>query len=282
MRKLAEEEIAQADGAERGVLERLLDEVCSDPGEDQRSVVMEIRAGTGGEEAALFAGDLFRMYCRYAQKNGWKAEVLDRSDSDMGGLKQIVLSIEGPGVWRKLRLESGGHRVQRVPETEAQGRIHTSLATVAVLPEAREMEVQVNPGDLEVSFVHAQGPGGQNVNKVSSAVRIVHKPTGITVKCQEQRSQHKNLNLAMKIMLARLYEMQQQERKDKRDELRRTQVGSGDRNERVRTYNFPQDRVTDHRIGLDVFGIQNVLMGDIDRLVDGLASWDRVERVKSL
>ena len=282
MQGLAREEIAAADRQEQAVLEEALEELCSDPEMSRRNVIMEIRSGTGGEEAALFAADLLRMYTHYAQSNGWKIELLDRSATDMGGFKQVALSISGHGVWQKLRYESGGHRVQRVPVTESQGRIHTSLATVAVLPEAEEVDVELNPDDLDVTFMRSQGPGGQNVNKVSSCVRIVHKPTGITVKCQEEKSQHKNRKLAMKMLRAQLYEQQQEEQKEKRDELRRTQVGSGDRNERIRTYNFPQDRVTDHRIGLDVFGIENVLMGDLDRIVDALAEQDRQARIQAL
>jgi len=282
MRRLAEEEIAEAQQAEARVTDEALDLLVADAEDQTRNVIMEIRSGTGGEEAALFAADLFRMYSHYAQQHGWQIELLDRSVTDMGGFKELVFSISGKGAWRKLRFESGGHRVQRVPATESQGRIHTSLATVAVLPEAQEVDVQIDPGDLDVSFMRSQGPGGQNVNKVSSCVRIVHKPTGITVKCQEQKSQHKNRLLALKILRAKLYEESQRESKQKRDALRRSQVGSGDRNERIRTYNFPQDRVTDHRIGLDVFGIENVLMGNCDRIFHALEEWDKQARLSAL
>ena len=282
LRRLAEDEIAEAERAEARAVEEALDLLLSDVQDAARNVLMEIRSGTGGEEAALFAADLFRMYSHYAQRHGWQLELLDSSVTAMGGFKEIIFSISGRGAWQKLRFESGGHRVQRVPETESQGRIHTSLATVAVLPEAEEVDVKIDPNDLDISFMRSQGPGGQNVNKVSSCVRIVHQPTGITVKCQEQKSQHKNRQLAMKILRARLFEQQERERKAERDELRRSQVGSGDRNERVRTYNFPQDRVTDHRIGLDVFGIETVLMGDCDRMVDALAEWDKQARLSAL
>ncbi len=282
MQGLAREEIAEAERTEQKVLERALDLLLSDAGEEDRNVIVEIRSGTGGEEAALFAADLFGMYARYAEKQGWQVEILDRSLTDRGGFKQVTFSVSGAGASKKLRYESGGHRVQRIPVTESQGRIHTSLATVAVLPEAREVDVAIRPEDLDITFMRSQGPGGQNVNKVSSCVRIVHKPTGIAVKCQEESSQHKNRKLALKMLRAMLYRQQEQEQKDRRDELRRSQVGSGDRNERIRTYNFPQDRITDHRIGLDVFGIENVLMGDCDRLFDALAQWDKQQRIKAL
>lgn len=282
MMELARQEIQEAEEAESNVYRELLDLLCSDPEQDRRSVVMEIRSGTGGDEASLFAADLFRMYTHYAQKRGWNVKVMDKSVTDMGGFKYIIVNVRGDGVWEKLQYESGGHRVQRIPETESQGRIHTSLATVAVLPEAKEVDIKINPDDLDVSFMRSQGPGGQSVNKLNSCVRMVHKPTGITVKCQEEKSQHKNRKLALKLLRTRLYERQQEKQKEKRDELRRSQVGSGDRNERVRTYNFPQDRITDHRIGLDVFGIEKVLAGELDELVEGLAAWDREERVKKL
>ena len=280
--QLAREEVEEARAAEQRLLAEALELMLSDPQQAGRNVIVEVRSGTGGEEAALFAADLFGMYTRYAQRKGWKVELLDSSVTDRGGFREVIFSVSGPGTWQKLRFESGGHRVQRVPVTESQGRIHTSLATVAVLPEAQEVEVKINPEELDVTFMRSQGPGGQNVNKVSSCVRIVHKPTGIAVKCQEQKSQHKNRQLAMKILRARLYELRQQEDKQQRDELRRSQTGSGDRNERIRTYNFPQDRVTDHRIGLSVFGIQDFLMGNDDQMLDSLAEWDRQQRVSAL
>jgi peptide chain release factor 1 len=282
MAEMARDEISEADETESEVFEELIDLLCSDPEKDRRNIVIEIRSGTGGEEAALFAADLFRMYSHYAQQNGWKVKVMDKSVTDRGGFKYIIASVSGNGTWEKLRYESGGHRVQRIPETESQGRIHTSLATVAVLPEAKEVDVKINPEDLDVSFMRSQGPGGQSVNKLNSCVRMVHKPTGITVKCQEEKSQHKNRKLALKLLRTKLYEKQQEEQKERRDELRRSQVGSGDRSQRIRTYNFPQYRITDHRIGLDVFGIEKVLSGDLDELVEALAAWDHAERVRQL
>jgi len=282
MAELAEQEIEACEAELEGLFQEVLGLFIDEEGERDRNVIMEIRAGTGGEEAALFAADLFRMYCRYAEKKGWQVEQFDSSTTDMGGFREVIISISGPGAWQKLRYESGGHRVQRIPVTESQGRIHTSLATVAVLPEAREVEVKIDPKDLDVSFMRSRGPGGQKVNKTSSCVRIVHLPTGITVRCQDEKSQHANRKKAMKILRSRLYELYREQHDQRRDALRRSQVGSGDRNERIRTYNFPQDRITDHRIGLDVFGIQNVLMGNCDDLFDGLAEYDRQQRIKLL
>jgi peptide chain release factor 1 len=279
--QLAREEIAECEQKEERLMQDVVVLLLSDEMEAGRNVIVEIRAGTGGEEAALFAGDLCRMYTHYAEKRGWKVEAMDASPTDLGGMKEIVLGISGRGAWQKLRYESGGHRVQRVPQTESQGRIHTSLATVAVLPEAEDVDLEVKPEDIEMSFMRSRGPGGQKVNKTSSAVRLVHKPTGITVRCQDEKSQQANRKKAMKVLRAKLYEMQERERHQQRDALRRSQVGSGDRNERVRTYNFPQDRITDHRIGLDVFGIESFLMGDCDRMFDALAEHDRQERVRA-
>lgn len=282
MAELVEDELQEAEQTESEVYQQLLDLLCSDPEQEHDSIVMEIRSGTGGDEAALFAADLFRMYSHYAQVHNWKIKVMDKSVTDRGGFKYLIVNIRGGNVWDKLRYESGGHRVQRIPETESQGRIHTSLATVAVLPEAKEVDIKIDPEDLDVSFMRSQGPGGQSVNKVNSCVRMVHKPTGISVKCQEEKSQHKNRKLALKLLRTKLYERRQERQKEKRDELRRSQVGSGDRNERIRTYNFPQDRVTDHRIGLDVFGVEKILSGEIDELVNAVAKWDKKERIKQL
>ncbi len=279
--QLAAMEIEEAEGEEGRLMEELIELLVSDEAESRRNVIVEVRAGAGGEEAALFARDLLEMYCRYAEKQGWKAELMDASPTDLGGMKEAVFSVCGPGAYRKLRYESGAHRVQRVPQTESQGRIHTSVATVAVLPEARQVEVQLDPSEIEMSFIRSSGPGGQHVNKTSSCVRLVHKPTGITVRCQDEKSQQANRKKAMKVLRARLYEKQQQERHARRDALRRAQVGTGERNERVRTYNFPQDRITDHRIGLDVFGIESFLMGQCDRMFDALAEHDRRERIRA-
>ena len=277
--ELAREEIAEADRDEARLLSEAIEFLIADDAEANRNVIMEIRPGTGGEEAALFAADLFRMYCRYAEKKGWKTEIINAHQTDLGGFREVIFSISGRAVWKKLRYESGGHRVQRVPETESQGRIHTSLATVAVLPEPREVEVDIKPEDLDMSFVRSSGPGGQHVNKTSSCVRIVHKPTGITVRCQDQKSQQANRKKAMQVLRARLYEHLERQRRDRRDALRKSQVGSGDRNERIRTYNFPQDRMTDHRIGLDMFGLDGILMGNCDELFEALADYDRQKRV---
>ncbi|KPK65377.1 MAG: peptide chain release factor 1 [Planctomycetes bacterium SM23_32] len=279
--QLATEELEEADAAEERLLQEVVELLLSDEAESRRNVIVEVRAGTGGEEAALFARDLFRMYTRYAESQGWKTELMDASPTDLGGMKEVVFSVSGRGAYRKLRYESGGHRVQRVPETESQGRIHTSLATVAVLPEAREVEVKIDPGDVEMSFMRSRGPGGQHVNKTSSCVRLVHKPTGIAVRCQDEKSQQANRKKAMKLLRARLYEQQQRQQHETRDALRRSQVGSGDRNERIRTYNFPQDRITDHRIGLDLFGIESFLMGGCDRMFDALAAYDRQRRIEA-
>jgi peptide chain release factor 1 len=282
LQQLAREEIEEAGVEEERLLQEVVDLLVSDEQEADRNVIMEIRAGTGGEEAALFAADLFRMYTRYAEKRGWKTELMDSSTTDLGGMREVVFSITGRGAWDRLCHESGGHRVQRVPQTESQGRIHTSLATVAVLPEAEDIDIQIEPDDIEMSFIHSSGPGGQHVNKTSSCVRLVHKPTGITVRCQDEKSQQANRKKAMKVLRAKLYEMQLREHREERDAMRRSQVGSGDRNERIRTYNFPQDRITDHRIGLDVFGIETFLMGDCERMFDALAVYDRQERIKAL
>ena len=281
LRELAEAELPQLEVKRAELLEGLQEKLVTGDDASISSVILEIRAGTGGEEAALFARDLFRMYTRYAESQGWKTELMDASPTDLGGMKEVVFSVSGRGAYRKLRYESGGHRVQRVPETESQGRIHTSLATVAVLPEAREVEVKIDPGDVEMSFMRSRGPGGQHVNKTSSCVRLVHKPTGIAVRCQDEKSQQANRKKAMKLLRARLYEQQQRQQHETRDALRRSQVGSGDRNERIRTYNFPQDRITDHRIGLDLFGIESFLMGGCDRMFDALAAYDRQRRIEA-
>ena len=245
------------------------------------SLIMEVRAGTGGEEAALFARDLFDMYQRYAQAQGWKVEVLDFSPSDMGGVREVTMSISGEGAFRHLQFESGGHRVQRVPETETQGRVHTSLATVAVLPEATDVEVDIKDEDLQIDTMRAGGPGGQKVNKTESAIRITHLPTGIVVKCQDEKSQHKNKAKAMRVLRSRVLEKRQQELHDARAAHRKLQVGSGDRSERIRTYNFPQNRVTDHRINLTLHKLDQTIQGDLSELADALLKFDREERLNN-
>ncbi len=249
---------------------------------DEKNIIMEIRAGTGGEEAALFAADLFRMYSRYAEKKGWKIEVLDSHPTDLGGYKEICFQISGERAYSQLKFEGGVHRVQRVPETEAQGRIHTSAVTVAVLPEADEVEIEIDPKDIRVDVFRSSGHGGQSVNTTDSAVRITHLPTGIVVTCQDERSQHKNKARALKVLRARLLDMKIQQEESARAHHRKLQVGSGDRSERIRTYNFPQNRVTDHRIGLTLYSLDQVLDGDLQPIIDALIAADQAERLSQL
>ena len=248
---------------------------------DEKNVIVEIRGGAGGEEAALFANSLFRMYSMYAEARGWKSEVLNLNATELGGIKEISFSIEGEGAYSRLKFESGVHRVQRVPETEASGRIHTSTVTVAVLPEAEEVEFEINPGDLQIDTYRAGGAGGQHVNKTESAIRITHLPTGTVVECQDERSQHKNKDKAMKISRSRLYENARREQVAKIASERRTQVGTGDRSERIRTYNYPQGRVTDHRINLTLYKIDQIMNGVLDEILDGLITADQAERLRA-
>lgn len=248
---------------------------------DEKNVIVEIRAAAGGEEAALFAGDLYKMYTRYAENQGWKTELLSASYTDIGGFKEIVFVIEGHGAYSKLKFESGVHRVQRIPATESGGRIHTSTATVAVLPEAEEVEVEINPNDLRIDIFCSSGPGGQSVNTTQSAVRITHLPSGIVVSCQDEKSQLKNKEKALRVLRARLLEKVQQEKQGEQASERRSQVGTGDRSERIRTYNFPQGRVTDHRIGLTLHRLDSVLDGDLSELIGALVTSDQAERLKS-
>ena len=250
-----------------------------DPNDD-KNVIVEIRAGVGGEEAALFAHSLFRMYSMYADARRWRVEVDSVNETELGGVKEICFTIEGDGAWSRLKFESGVHRVQRVPETESGGRIHTSTATVAVLPEMEEVEVDLDPADVEMQVFRASGAGGQHVNKTSSAVRLIHRPTGMVVECQQERSQFQNRDRAMRILASRLYEAEQEKRSSEFTAERRSQVGTGMRNERIRTYNFPQGRVTDHRIGLTLYKIESVMDGDLDELMDALAAADQAERLK--
>jgi len=244
-------------------------------------LIMEIRAGTGGDEAALFAANLYEMYKRFAELRGWVIEVMDHSSTGLGGLKEIVFSVSGEGAYHQLQFESGGHRVQRVPETETQGRIHTSAATVAVLPEASEVEVEINPDDLRIDTFHASGPGGQKVNKTESAIRITHLPTGTVVQCQDEKSQHKNKAKAMRVLRSRVLEMKERQAQQERADQRRTLIGSGDRSQRVRTYNYPDGRVTDHRIGLSLYKLDQILQGNLDELIDALVEYDRQERLNA-
>lgn len=248
---------------------------------DEKNILLEIRAGTGGEEAALFAADLFRMYSRYAENQGWKVEVLSHSLTGLGGLKELIALIAGHRVYSRLKYESGVHRVQRVPITESQGRIHTSAVTVAILPEAEEVDVQINPEDLRVDVFRSSGPGGQSVNTTDSAVRITHLPTGLVVSCQDEKSQHKNKTKALKVLRARLLDLKQREQQQKIAQDRKSQVGTGDRSERIRTYNFPQGRITDHRLGLTLYRLEDMLAGNLDDLLNALLSYFRTEALKA-
>jgi peptide chain release factor 1 len=250
--------------------------VPKDPN-DTRNVILEVRAGTGGDEAALFAGDLFRMYTRYAENRGWQVELLSSAESEAGGFKEVIAMIHGQGAYSRFKYESGTHRVQRVPETETQGRIHTSACTVAVLPEAEDVEIDIDPSDLRIDLFRASGAGGQHVNKTESAVRITHIPTGVVVSCQDEKSQHKNKAKAMKVLQSRLLDAMQAEQQAKMAADRKSQVGSGDRSERIRTYNFPQGRCTDHRIGLTLYKLDAIMQGDLDELIDTLTTHDQAE-----
>ena len=247
---------------------------------DKKNVILEIRAGTGGEEAALFAQDLLRMYLRYAERRGWKAEIMDANDTGIGGIKEASVLIKGKGAYSRMKYESGTHRVQRVPETESSGRIHTSAATVAVLPEVDDVEVEINPNDVRVDVYRSSGNGGQCVNTTDSAVRLTHIPTGLVVTCQDEKSQIKNKDKAFKVLRSRLYDMKLQEQNAEISAERRSQVGSGDRSERIRTYNFPQGRVTDHRIGMTIYKLDSFLDGEIDEIVDGLITSNQAEKMK--
>lgn len=249
---------------------------------DEKNVIMEIRGGTGGEEAALFAADLLKMYSRYAEKKGWKVEILTANYTDIGGFKEVVVMIEGKGAFSRLKFESGVHRVQRIPVTESGGRIHTSAATVAVLPEAEEVDIMINPNDIRIDIFCSSGPGGQSVNTTQSAVRITHLPTGMVVSCQDEKSQHKNKDRAMKVLRARLLEKAEEEQAGEMASARKIMVGSGDRSERIRTYNFPQGRVTDHRINLSSYRLEEVLQGELDEFIDALITSDQAEKLKSV
>ncbi|PDO10399.1 MAG: peptide chain release factor 1 [Candidatus Reconcilbacillus cellulovorans] len=277
LRTLAERELKELEARRNEQEEQLKRLLLPKNPNDDKNVIMEIRGAAGGEEAALFAADLFRMYARYAESQGWKVEVLDANYSDLGGFKEVVFMVSGKGAYSKLKYESGAHRVQRVPVTESGGRIHTSTATVAVLPEAEEVEVEIDEKDLRIDLFCASGPGGQSVNTTKSAVRITHLPTGIVATCQDEKSQHRNKEKAMKVLRARLYEKKKAEEEAKYASERRSQVGTGERSERIRTYNFPQNRVTDHRIGLTLHRLEDVLGGDLEEIVTALAAAERAE-----
>ena len=282
MHDLAEEELKDLAAKKTGLFQELEALLAPKDPFDEKNIIMEIRAGTGGEEAALFAGELLRMYLRYAERRGWKTEILDANPTGLGGYKEAVFGIIGKGAYSKLKYESGTHRVQRVPKTETSGRIHTSAVTVAVLPEAEEVDVDINENDLKFEAFRAGGAGGQNVNKVSSAVRITHLPTGVVVECREERSQLQNREKAMKLLRAKLLQAAEEKERSKRDISRKIMVGSGDRSEKIRTYNYPQGRITDHRIGFSVYQLNDVLDGNLDAFIDALSTADRAAKLAKM
>jgi peptide chain release factor 1 len=282
MHDMAEQEIARLEGemeALYGQMRLLL--LPKDP-RDEKNVIVEIRAGTGGDEAGLFAADLYRMYTRYAEAQHWKTDILSFHDTGVGGYKEIIFEVKGKAAYSRLKYESGVHRVQRVPATEAQGRIHTSTATVAVLPEIEEVEIEIDPDDLHIDVYGSSGPGGQHMQKNATAVRITHRPSGMVVSCESERSQTQNKQRAMAVLRARLYEAEEERRRAERGEERRLQVGSAERSEKIRTYNYPQNRVTDHRIGLTVYRLESIMNGDIDEFIDELATTDQADRLQAI
>ena len=281
IRELAKEEVAGLRRRKEEIESRLKVLILPKDPNDSKNVMLEIRAGTGGEEAALFAGELYRMYSRYAETRGWRVEIMSSNQTGLGGFKEIIVNIEGQGAYSRLKFEGGVHRVQRVPATEGSGRIHTSAVTVAVLPEADEVEIAIDPKDIRVDVFRSSGPGGQSVNTTDSAVRITHVPTGIVVSCQDEKSQHKNRAKGMKILRARLLEKKQEEQRSEIAATRKSMVGSGDRSERIRTYNFPQGRLTDHRINLTIYQLDRVMEGDIDEIVEGLITHYQAEVLKA-
>ena len=281
LKELAEMEIEEA----RESLPRIEEElkillIPKDP-DDDKNIICEIRAGAGGEEAALFAGTLFRMYSMYAEKKHWKIDVLNENETELGGYKEVTFMVTGKGVYSRLKFESGAHRVQRVPDTESSGRIHTSAATVAILPVVEDVEIEINPADIKMEVYRASGAGGQHINKTSSAVRLIHEPTGIVAECQTERSQLQNREYAMRLLKSRLYEIEKQKQDEALANQRKSQVGSGDRSEKIRTYNYPQGRITDHRIGLSIYQMENFLNGDLDEMIDALITADRAEKLKN-
>ncbi len=277
VREMASAEVAELETELTALEEQLKLMLLPKDPNDQRNIILEVRAGTGGDEAALFAGDLFRMYCRYSDRQGWKVEVLNTAESEAGGYKEVIALISGKGVFSRFKYESGVHRVQRVPETETQGRIHTSACTVAVMPEADDVEVDINPSDLRIDLYRASGAGGQHVNKTESAVRITHIPTGVVVACQDEKSQHKNKARAMKVLKSRILDAMQAEQNAKMAADRKSQVGSGDRSERIRTYNFPQGRCTDHRVNLTLYKLEAIMQGDLNEVIDTLTTHAQAE-----
>ena len=280
--ELAKAEIEELTERKTRLVEEIKETLVMSDDASIGSVIVEIRPGTGGDEAALFARDLCNMYTRYAEKQGWKVEMLSFSASEIGGLKECVMNIKGPGVWADLGYEGGGHRVQRVPETETQGRVHTSAATVAVLPEPEDVDIQIDPNDVLEHVSRAGGPGGQSVNKINSAIKLEHVPTGITVSMRDEKSQHKNRAKAWRILKTRIYEHETQKVNAERESARKTMIGSGDRSSRIRTYNFPQNRVTDHRIGLSLYCLDKVILGEMEEIIDALKDHDKQQRLKNL
>ena len=280
LKELAEMEIEEAKEKLPKIEEELKILLIPKDPDDDKNIICEIRAGAGGEEAALFAGTLFRMYSMYAEKKHWKIDILNENETELGGYKEITFMITGKGVYSRLKFESGAHRVQRVPDTESSGRIHTSAATVAILPVVEDVEIEINPADIKMEVYRASGAGGQHVNKTSSAVRLIHEPTGIVAECQTERSQLQNREYAMRLLKSRLYEIEKQKRDEKLANERKSQVGTGDRSEKIRTYNYPQGRITDHRIGLSIYQMENFLNGDLDEMIDALITADRTEKLK--
>ncbi len=281
LRELAQEQLdASRDQIETASQELRVLLLPQDPN-DEKNVIIEIRGGAGGDEAALFAGSLYRMYSMYAESRGWTSEILSANETELGGYKEVSFSLDGDGVYSRLKFESGVHRVQRVPETEAQGRIHTSTVTVAVLPEAEEVELEIDPKDLQIDVFRSSGAGGQHVNKTSSAIRVTHLPTGMVVECQDERSQYKNKDKALKVLRSRLLDIKVREQSDRIASERKLQVGTGDRSERIRTYNFPQGRCTDHRIGLTLYKLDSIIDGDLDELLDALMTFDQAEKLQA-
>jgi peptide chain release factor 1 len=279
METLVKQEIESLESRQENLLEELKLALLPKDANDERDIIMEIRAGAGGDEAGLFAADLFRMYSRYAQNRGWSVDIIDSNESGIGGFKEIIFEIKGRGAFSRLKYERGVHRVQRVPVTESSGRLHTSTATVAVLPEAEDIEIDINPEDLKTDIFHSGGAGGQNVNKVATAVRITHLPTGIVTTCQDERSQLRNRMKAMSVLRARLLDIERRKQEAEVSQLRRSQVGSGERAEKIRTYNFPQDRLTDHRIGLTMHNLPRILNGELEELIDTLATSEQAKQM---
>ncbi len=280
LKELAEMEINEARESLPKIEEELKVLLIPKDPDDDKNIICEIRAGAGGEEAALFAGELFRMYSMYAEKKHWKIDILNENETELGGYKEITFMVTGKGVYSRLKFESGAHRVQRVPDTESSGRIHTSAATVAILPVVEDVEIEINPADIKMEVYRASGAGGQHINKTSSAVRLIHEPTGIVAECQTERSQLQNREYAMRLLKSRLYEIEKQKQDEKLANERKSQVGTGDRSEKIRTYNYPQGRITDHRIGLSIYQMENFLNGDLDEMIEALITADRAEKLK--